>query len=295
MQATRARLLRQETAGSAWELAIRAPAPALRDHVIGDYVGYVESAPGVVRRREFAAPFTVLIFDFGPPLRLRDPDDEQLVERHAAGFVAGISDRATITEHDGCSSGIQVNLTPIGARLLTGAPMSALASRVVALDDLMAPEHRHISERLADTRGWDARFDLIDHVLGQRLAGARTCTRKVAWALARIEASGGLVDIGALARELGHSPKHLIAQFREHIGLPPKLAARLIRFDRCVRHIRNGGRERWAELALMFGYYDQAHLVRDFRQFTGLTPTAARVSLTPWPDGEGLLVSTGEA
>jgi AraC-like DNA-binding protein len=283
MVATRTRLLRQETAAGAWELAIRAPAPGLRGHVLGDYVGYRESAPGLVRRREFAAPFAVVIFDFGPPLRLLDPDDERRVERHPAGFVAGISDRATITEHDGRSSGIQVNLTPIGARLLSPAPMSELAGRVVALGDLMDREHRHITERLADTPDWDARFDLIDRVLGERLAGARGCARKVAWALARIEASAGRVDVGALARELGHSPGHLIAQFREHVGLPPKLVARLVRFDRIVRHIRGGGRERWAELALMFGYYDQAHLVRDFRRFTGLTPTAARASLSPWP------------
>lgn len=279
----RARLLRHEAAASAWELAVRAPAEGLRGHVCGDYVGYAESAPGLVQRREFAAPFTVLIFDFGPPLRLRDPDDPRSGSRHAAGFVAGISDRPTLTEHDGRSSGVQVTLTPLGARLLVDAPICALAGRSVALDDLLPREHRRLSERLADTPDWDARFALIDRLLLDRLASARACPRKVAWALARIEASGGAVDIGALTRELGHSAKYLIAQFREHVGLPPKLAARLVRFDRVVRHIRGGSSERWAELALRFGYFDQAHLVRDFRQFTGLTPTAARASLTPWP------------
>lgn len=283
MQTTRARLLRHETADSRWELAVRAPAPALHGHVCGDYVGYVESAAGPVQRREFAAPFTVLIFDFGPPLRLCDPDDEQSASQHNSGFVAGISDRATLTAHDGRSSGIQVNLTPIGARLLTAAPLCELAGHIVGLDDLMSREHRRISERLADTTGWDARFDLIDRVLQERLASAHACPRKVAWALARIEASGGTVDIGALARELGHSAKYLIAQFREHIGFPPKLAARLLRFDRVVRHIRGGGGERWAELALRFGYFDQSHLVRDCRQFAGLTPTAMRASLMPFP------------
>lgn len=284
MRASRVRLLRHETAESAWELALRAPAPALREHVRGDYVGFDESAAGPVHRRHFAAPFTVLIFDFGPPLRLLDPDDESRRWCHAAGFIAGISARATVTEHDGRSRGIQVDLTPLGARRLLGVPMSDLADDIVAVGDLMPRAHRRVSERLADAPDWAARFDLIDRVLGECLAATRACSPRVAWALARIEASDGLVDIGALARELGHSPRHLIAQFREQVGLPPKLAARLVRFDRVVQHIRGGGRERWAELALRFGYFDQAHLVRDFRQFTGLTPTAARASLIAWPD-----------
>jgi AraC-like DNA-binding protein len=283
MQAPRARLLRHESAAGSWELAVRAPAPALRDQVRGDYVGYVESTPGLVQRREFAAPFTVVIFELGPPLRLRDPDDAGGGSRHAAGFVAGISDHATLTEHDGRASGIQVDLTPLGARLLCDAPICELAGRIVAVDDLLPREHRRFSERLAEAPDWDARFTLLDQLLQERRASARACPRKIAWALARIEAAGGQLDIGDLARELGHSPKYLIAQFREHIGLAPKLTAQLVRFDRVVHHIRRGGRERWAELAQRFGYFDQAHLVRDFRRFTGLTPTAARASLSPWP------------
>lgn len=283
MPAPRARLLRHATATSAFELAVCAPAPDLRGHLRGNYVGYVESAPGLVQRLQFAAPFAVLIFDLGPPLRLGDPGDPRGGSPYPDGFAAGISDRAVLTEHDGRSSGIQVDLTPIGARLLSDAPLCELAGRVVGLGDLLPREHRRISERLAETPGWDARFALIDRLLRERLAGARECPRKIAWALGRITDSGGLVDIGALARELGHSPKYLIAQFREHVGLTPKLVAQLVRFDRVVRHVRGGGAERWAELALRFGYFDQAHLVRDFRRFTGLTPTTARTSLDPWP------------
>lgn len=283
MQAPRARLLRHETAAGAWELATRAPAAGLRGLVRGDYVGYVESAPGLVQRREFAVPFTVMIFELGPPLRLRDPDDERGGSQHAAGFVAGIGERATITEHDGRSSGVQVDLTPLGARLLSDAPLCELAGRIVAIDDLLPREHRRFSERLAGAPDWDARFALIDGLLQERRANARECPRKLAWALGRIAATGGQLDIGGLARELGHSPKYLIAQFREHVGLAPKLTAQLVRFDRVVRHLRGGGRERWAELAQRFGYFDQAHLVRDFRRFTGLTPTAARAGLSPWP------------
>jgi AraC-like DNA-binding protein len=278
--------MRHEAGGSRWELAVRSPAPRLRALVLGDYVGYVESAPGPVHRREFGTPMSVLIFDLGPPLRLRDPDDERLVVRHPGGFVAGLSERATLTEHDGESQGVQVNLTPLGARTFLGEPMTALAGRSIGLDDLLAGEQRGVGERLAELRDWDARFDAIDRLLAARADAAGGRCRKVAWALARIEASGGRVEVGALARELGHSNKYLIDRFRQEVGLPPKTLARLIRFDRVIRHLRAGGREGFAELAVTFGYYDQAHLVRDFRQFTGITPSAARASLVPWLTGE---------
>ena len=102
----------------------------------------------------------------------------------------------------------------------------------------------------------------------------------MAWAYREIERHGGAIDVRGLARELGYSQKHVIALFRDHVGLPPKLLARIVRFDRLMTHLRGGGTGTWADLAATFGYYDQSHLVRDVRQFTGSTPTAARASLT---------------
>ena len=81
------------------------------------------------------------------------------------------------------------------------------------------------------------------------------------------------MDIAALSRELGYSHKHLVSLFRDQIGLSPKLAARLLRFDRLVRELRLGPRP-WAKLAYELGFSDQAHLAREVRRFAGLTPSA---------------------
>jgi AraC-like DNA-binding protein len=87
-----------------------------------------------------------------------------------------------------------------------------------------------------------------------------------------------------LARELGYSQKHVIHLFREHVGVPPKLLARIVRFERLMRCLRAGTVESWSELALRFGYYDQSHMVHDVRRFTGATPTEARALLAESPD-----------
>jgi AraC-like DNA-binding protein len=194
--------------------------------------------------------------------------------------VAGLGDRFAITEHEGRQCGVQVDLTPTGARRLFGMPLSELAGRIVALRDLLPAELGELSERLEASADWAARLDLVEALLARRILGARLDSARVDWALARIEASGGNLDLGALARALGHSRKHLIALFHDQVGVPPKLLARLVRFERAMRHARSGAPVRWAELASALGYFDQAHLAREVRHFTGLTPTQARVSLS---------------
>src|SRR5262249_6504464 len=96
-------------------------------------------------------------------------------------------------------------------------------------------------------------------------------------------AAGGAVGIADLADDLGYSQKHVIHLFHDQVGVPPKLYARIVRFDRLMRHLKTGGRGTWADLALRFGYYDQAHLVREVRQFTGASRREARGLLIDLP------------
>lgn len=277
-QPLRAQLLRHHAGTTRWELAIRAPAPSVRPYV-RDYCGYVERTDGPLRRRELPSLQAVLIFDFGPPIRLLESGDPRRASRHHSGFVAGVGDSFTMTEHDGFSQGVQVNLTAIGARLVFGVPMVHLANTTIALDDLFNAEDRGMSSRLAEAPDWDARFDLIDRFIARRVATTHAMTSTMTWAIDQIERSRGLVDIGELSRRSGYSHKHLISLFREHVGLPPRLVARLVRFDAVIRRLKAGAGATWVDLAANFGFYDQAHLVREFRHFTGCTPTETREHL----------------
>jgi transcriptional regulator GlxA family with amidase domain len=93
--------------------------------------------------------------------------------------------------------------------------------------------------------------------------------------VARAPRSAGRVAIGELANELGWSHRRLIARFREQVGLAPKAAARVLRFDRAARALRSPSRT-IGEVAFECGYFDQAHLNRDFRELAGITPRAFR-------------------
>lgn len=260
------------------EFVLRAPSPALRPYV-RDLCGYSERTRAPLQRREFPGPRVVVILEFGPPIRVYESGTERNPSRHAGGFAAGLDERFTLTEHDGFQRGLQLNFTPIGARLFFDRPMSELVGRTIPFGDLVPRAQRDLAERLAAMPDWNARFACLEALVAQRIAQARVRTEPVAWAFSRIEASRGAARVSELARELGYSPKHLIALFRDQIGVPPKLASRIVRFDHLLRHVRASGGGSWCDLAQGFGYYDQAHLARDVQHFTGLSPTAARALL----------------
>ena len=235
----------------------RGPGPALRG-LVTSYYGFAENTGRPVRRREGPGADVVLIVSL---------EEHWLIDdvRHTS-FLAGLRGTQVTTEHPGRSLGMQVNLDPLAARALLALPLHELAHRTVPLDDVL--EEPFLVERLAAALDWDARFALLDAMLARRLADARP-SPETAWAWRRLRATHGRVPVGALAGELGWSRKRIVARFRDEIGLPPKAAARLLRFER-AREL--AGTMSWAELAFECGFHDQPHLINEFRAITGRTP-----------------------
>jgi AraC-like DNA-binding protein len=254
-----------------WESVPGQPHAALAGLVRG-YQGYREITAAPMRRREMPDAQVVMIIDFGPALRILDQSGGQVRHQHRAGFVAGLHDSFTLTETEAAMSGIQINFTLTGARAFFAGPADALSGRVVALDDLLS-DGRGLRDRLVEERCWASRFRIIDQVILERVARAAPLPRWLEWTWSQLQRSGGRAEIGALAREVGFSRKHLAASFRQSLGTTPKALARLLRFRRALAALRSGRPPDWTALALDCGYYDQAHFIRDFRQFSGGPPT----------------------
>ncbi len=258
--------------------------PGIAPYVRGAYQGWVESAASFPSRLEVPFPGVVLILDLGTGFRLADPRTGEQADLHS--FMAGLADGYVYVAARGPSRCIQVNLTPLGAYRLLRLPMGSLANRSIHLEDLLGSEARRWEERLAEAPDWEARFDLLDDLLVRRIEGARAPASQVAWAWERLAAAGGQLEVGGLARELGWSRKHLAARFHEAIGLAPKTVARIFRFHRTVESLEKVHPVRWADLACDCGYYDQAHLIREFQEFAGASP--AEYLRRRLPDGGGV-------
>ena len=229
--------------------------------------GWYERVDHPVVRREVPGGRIVLVISFGPPL---DVDGSSY-----GSFVAGLHETAAITEHEGVSHGVQAYLSPLGAERLFRMPMGELANSGADLGDLL-PEADELAERLYEAPDWPTRLTMLEAFIVRRAEEAPPVPRAVEWSWQRLLSTDGAVPVADLAEEVGWSRRHLAARFREHVGLPPKALARILRFERAAERLRRGAD--LADAALDSGYYDQAHFNRDFRAFAGVTPTEYRVT-----------------
>jgi AraC-like DNA-binding protein len=90
--------------------------------------------------------------------------------------------------------------------------------------------------------------------------------------------------VSEVAAGLGLAPKRFARLFRDRIGLTPKRFSRVRRLQRLLSEVHGRGTVNWAEMAAAHGYFDQAHLINDFRAITGLTPAAYLAAAGPAPN-----------
>ncbi|MTD45075.1 helix-turn-helix domain-containing protein [Conexibacter sp. W3-3-2] len=253
------------------QVELAAPSCTLRGHVLA-YAGFASRDPAPVRRAElpFGGVAVILALDGG-----------WLIDGEAFGsFAGGLTEVPVMTENVGAAELVQIDLTPLGARALLGVPGRELTGAVVALEDLLGRELPLLVERLALTASWAARFALLDAFVARRVAAATPVGADVARAFARLHETHGALRVDALARELHCSTRHLSRRFGEAVGLPPKAYARLLRFERAAARLRAAPCD-LGRVAAECGYADQAHFNRDFRTYTGTTPTALLATTPP--------------
>jgi AraC-like DNA-binding protein len=113
-------------------------------------------------------------------------------------------------------------------------------------------------------------LDVLQAILLARVAHASAPSALIRAALARIARGAPIAEV---VQASGVSHRHFVAQFTRAVGLTPKLYARVLRFARSLELIQRAQAPSWAALALAGGYSDQAHFVREFHAFSGLTPS----------------------
>jgi AraC-like DNA-binding protein len=261
---------RHETEAARWEVVHRELRAELRPYLLGAPEGWTQARGEPLALREVPFPGVPLIFNLGPPWEVEDPGTPP--ERRDS-FVAGMHASPTIVRAASSWACIELRLTPLGAHRFLGLPMHELANRTVDLENLL-PRAAELTTRLREAHSWAERFDLVEAFLARRLADSVPPSPGVEWSWHRLRRTGGRAPISELAAELGWSHRRLILRFREQIGLAPKTAARVLRFDRAVGALGSSTFRGLAEIAFRCGYFDQAHLNRDFRELAGTTPTA---------------------
>jgi AraC-like DNA-binding protein len=198
--------------------------------------------------------------------------------RHERGSVAiGLLPGDLRAGGHGVGDYLQIRLEPVVAAAVLG-PSTELSGTLAALDDVWGRDAGRAENRLRAAASWDERFAIAAEILGERLGARLPVDPEVAHTWRRTLASRGRVRVEDLADEVGWSRKRLWSRFRSQLGISPKRAARLVRFDHAAHLLAAGHAP--AGVAIESGYVDQSHLHRDVRAFAGLTPAA--VAVAPW-------------
>ncbi len=215
--------------------------------------------------------------DYVDPARLLTQVAVKVTDQpwHPPALVNGPSTTYTLIQGPWAPA-IAARLTPLGAYKLLGPALSEISgSWLVALEDIVGAEARRLSEQVQAATTWDERGGLLDGFLLERATHGPQPSPEVTQAWNLLVRSGGRNTISGLASQVGWSHKHLITKFKQQVGLPPHTAARLLRLSTVWQHLDHD--RTWARIAAESGYADQAHLIREFRHFTGTTPAALTI------------------
>ena len=262
-----------------WEIDEVRPGAALKG-LISRYSAYREDIASFSARQELATTSGVLIYALGGPLEVVGADGRAILLRQGEGFAGAIADGTSISRGYGAQHGIHVFMPLTSLAAVSGVPLAELANRVVTMRDLIGPAADDLGRRLVEAADAERRFDLLDEFLIQRFARRANEDRTTRWSMTRLAQAGGPVS-SALADEIGWSRRHFARRFRDSTGFGPDRFRRLARFERFAGRLMGSPDDDLAGLAIDSGYTDQAHLARDVRDFSNLTPGELRSRLIP--------------
>jgi AraC-like DNA-binding protein len=251
------------------EYRIGRPTPALAPWVEA-YVGYrLTGFPPGLHRGVPSLHLTFIVSVADPIEVVRQPDPAVAPGSYRL-VVAGLQDSAALIAHRGAQEGVSVRLSPLGSRVLLGVPAAALWNASAEAADVVGRPADELWERVQEAHGWTERFAAVDTVLVRLLRdGVPDGRLAAAWRL--ILGSHGPVAVGEVARRVGWTRQHLAARFRREFGPTPKLVARIARLERARRLLARPGASQ-ALVAASCGYYDRAHMCRDFADLVGIPP-----------------------
>jgi AraC-like DNA-binding protein len=193
------------------------------------------------------------------------------MQRQPRYLLVGQMERPLTVAPSGPVVMVGARLSPSGLHRLLPVSQDRLASQILSLEAVWNEWTRRTADQVASAVTPMGEVDAFERALEVLVHGdsANGHDRGVEAALSALRTWGGNVSIARLALDAGLSRRQFERRFREQVGLPPRLYARIVRFQRAFHAL---GHESGAEVAARCGYADQAHLVREIRRFAGQTP-----------------------
>lgn len=210
-----------------------------------------------------------LILNFDDPFR--EYKESGQCELQPRRFIVGQMTQPVLVSPTGSVQLVGIRFAAGGTLPFFSLPADELTNRIAPLADVATVLDRELSERPYDARSLPEKISRVQAFLLKQMTTKEEKGASLQNVIASIVRSGGQTSVDSLASNLGISGRQLERRFLNEVGLGPKLLCRILRFQQVFRAVERADRN-WAEIAADCGYFDQAHLIRDFRQFAGQTP-----------------------
>ena len=248
------------------EYCERRPHPPLNNFV--ECFWTLESdAPSTQPERILPDGCVELILNFGAQFSQHDDGRLKLQPR---SFLVGQMTGPILISPTGPVQLLGIRFHPGGTLPYLRVPLHEITDEVVGLGGLSNKLERELLQVTSIESSLEKKTAAVENFLIAQLLKGDQDFRLMRLA-ARIVKTGGLVSVDRLASDAGVSSRQLERRFLREVGLGPKLLGRIIRFQQVFRAVEQSN-SAWAGIAIECGYYDQAHLIRDFNQFARQTP-----------------------
>jgi AraC-like DNA-binding protein len=207
------------------------------------------------------------------PKKLFHNDEGTIYTTYKRSWVSGMKTKYILIDAS-VSSMIGVHFRPGGAYPFFDFPINELNNQTVETELLWNTAIHRIRDAILNTAGIKEKFSILESYFLQKGKHRLEPNLFVSYAIDQLQQSPQVWTIEQLTRKVGITQKHLIALFKKHAGLSPKLFARISKFQKVIREVEQRRSVEWTPIAYECGYYDQAHFIREFQAFSGINPSA---------------------
>lgn len=248
---------------------------------LAEFVDSLWLFSGYAPRHEFehllpAGKVTLVINLEEQPMNCYEPRTLALQKTIRGPMLCGVHAGYEVVDTQPQREVMGVEFRPGGAQAFFDLPLDEIQEQDLPLDVAWGGFAAELQDRLLEARSVEKRLAILERALLLRLRDGARLHPVIGKAVASLERGEVPVEIGALAAAAGWSDRYFIRTFSSQVGITPKIYGRIRRFQGVLQRLRNESSPVWADVALTGGYYDQAHLIREFRAFAGMTPTAYR-------------------
>jgi AraC-like DNA-binding protein len=211
-------------------------------------------------------------FVFGDRFKVRYSESQDEVTTPATALVGILTRPHATLLHQGTFQSFVIAFQVHGLTDLFGVPPSEVTNHTYDADSVLGKPIRELEQHLGNCESFQQRVSVANHFFAERSKQAPAVDR-MAFAADQILSSSGKLRIAELACRAGIGIRQFQREFSARFGASPKLFSRIVRFQNALDTKARSATKSWTDVAHELGYFDQMHMVHEFREFTGESPT----------------------